>query len=494
MPFAVKSFNELCAKVSTFGLTGSKDPRPSWGKRIPTAKDLRKALERGGTMLPLAYQTGFVKPLEAQAETIAQLLQRSPGFLGAVETFFGAVQQHHADHAHVLPLRRFMAVVSDLYQSFLSDRKRAAAGVEPSEVLPPLAAFKYLGDAGPFTIPVNLAQQYFGASVGVVSMPAVYSDHPLLWGSLAHETSGHDVLHAEEGMLEELQAATLLHFGVPEGLQASEYTRRQFTGLFWAYWMDEAASDVYGLLNMGPAFAFNLIALLSALTGGGKVSGPHLRMQAGPSKSHGNLLDPHPVDILRVGLAMGVIESMAHLSQASRDGYVSALREVVETCAGPNKDVKVEGIIALGPLHLPMSITVPLSEMMADARAVGKLVATAKLKSLNGRGIQQLETWDDGDERIALRIEAALNKGQSVAALGDDAQLLAGLTLAAAGNPARYADFTRLANAALDASYATDRIFSAPEVDRAFVEHQPFVLDESLLVPVAGKARKRALR
>jgi hypothetical protein len=493
MPFEAESFSQLCAKISSFDLSGTKAPPPPWGAKLPTSADLVAALKDGGSVLPPAYQAGYVKPLQEQIPRLIHLVRGTPSFAGSVETLFGAVHQHSADHTHSLPLRRFMAVVSDLYRSFLCDKKRAAAGVQPSEVLPPLATFKYRGDDGPFTIPVDAAEQVFGSSIGVVSMPAVYSDHPLLWGSLAHETGGHDVVHAEQGMLAELQAATVAKFGASGLAQTTRLSVDQFMGVLWAYWMDESAADVYGLLNMGPAFAFNLAALFSGLLGGGKGAGPQMRLQSGTADAHGNL-DPHPTDILRMGLAMGVIDSLSGLSAKTRAGYIFGLQQVVDICAGSNKEVKIEGIIALGPLHLPISTSQPLKEMMKAARTVGKLIATIKLKALNGHGIQQLETWDDGDEQVAGRIEAAFVAGQPVAALGDDAQLLAGLTLAAARYPSRYDELSKLANAALDASYADDPIFSAPAADRAYIAYQPWKLNASLAIPVAAPARKRAGR
>jgi hypothetical protein len=494
MPFEAESFSQLCVKITSIDLSGTKAPPPPWGAKTPTAADLIAALKEGGAVLPPAYQTGYVKPLQDQIPRLMHFAQSSPAFVGHLETLFGAVHQHSMDHSHSQPLRRFMAVVSDLYRSFLSEKKRVAAGVQPSEVLPPLATFKYRGDDGPFTLPVDDTEQVFGSSIGVVSMPAVYSDHPLLWGSLAHETGGHDVVHAEEGMLAELQGAVAKRFGADKLVQTTRLSADEFTGLLWAYWMDEAAADVYGLLNMGPAFAFNLAALLSGVRGGGKGGGPQLQMQSGPSDLlHGNL-DPHPTDILRMGLAMGVIDSLSGLSQKTRTEYTSSLQQVVDICAGSNKDVRIDGFITLGPLHVLIQSSQPLKDMMKSARIVGKLIATAKLDALNGNGIQRLESWDDGDEQVATRIEAAFVAGRPVIALGDDAQLLAGLTLAASRFPKRYDEFTKAANDALDASYADDPVFGVPSVDRAFIAYKPMKLDGSQAIPVAAPARKKANR
>ena len=493
MAFEAESFTELCVKMSSLNLMGSTPPPPPWGLKMPTQADLLASIKDGGSLLPPAYQTGYVTPLKAQVPRIEHLVQRFPGFGGSVETLFGAVQQHGAGYQHAPALRRFLAVISDLYRSFLSDDKRSKAGVQLSEILPPLATFKYNGDSGPFTIPVDSAGQIFGASIGVVSMPAVYADHPFLWGALAHETGGHDVVHADDGLLTELQNQTLFAFGVKSLDMAAKLSADQFMGALWAYWMDEAVADVYGLLNMGPSFAFNLVALFSGLLGGGKSSGPQLRTNTGPVDAQGNL-DPHPTDILRMGLAMGAIDSLSGLAPKTRASYNEAIQRLAEICAGSATQVKIEGIVTLGSAHLPLSSTQPLKTMMAAARKVGALIASTKLKSLGGHGIQQLETWDNGDEQIATRIEAAFNAGQPISLLGDDAQMLAGMTLALAAAPKRYAEFTALANTALDASYQNDPVFSAPAADKAFLTFHEFKLDPSLAIPVGPPARKRASR
>ena len=54
-------------------------------------------------------------------------------------------------------------------------------------------------------------------------------------------------------------------------------------------------------------------------------------------------------------------------------------------------------------------------------------IATARLRAFGGRSIQDVETWDEDDERIANLIADGLinRQTQRVKILGDDAQLLA---------------------------------------------------------------------
>ena len=83
---------------------------------------------------------------------------------------------------------------------------------------------------------------------------------------------------------------------------------RALNALIWSYWMDEAAADVYGVLNMGPTFAPSLAAFLAAFRA-------HLEWRQGQDASrraHGrdrsaarattraaiDTMEDHPIDLL----------------------------------------------------------------------------------------------------------------------------------------------------------------------------------------------------
>ena len=92
------------------------------------------------------------------------------------------------------------------------------------------------------------------------------------------------------------------------------------------------------------------------------------------------------------------------------------------------------------------------------------------MNALNGHSIQDIETWDDNDERVAQTINSALTAGKPVVSLGDDAQL-AGATLALLDQPGKYKTVTDALNAALDKSFQTDPIWGVPTADAAYIRY-----------------------
>jgi hypothetical protein len=407
--------------------------------------------------LPASYRTSYVAPLLAALPDVAvqlrqqfdrstQLGMSSEDALADVralaDTLVGAVRDWGVE-AYRTPLRRFAAVVSNLYRSFLGKEQRAQMPLPLIETLPPLVTFGPAPAQGPFTLPVDSVKQFTGASVGIVSLPGCYAQHPILWGALAHETGGHDVLHADPGLLEQLAAGVAKLDGIPQGL-----------GGVWAAWMDETASDVYGLLNLGPAFTIGLLGLLAALGVAHGPGGPPIgAVRTTLPVSNGQLIDPHPVDLLRLYLAMGVIESLEGLSVARRSEWLGLFEAIAGVACGGATAIAVRDV---GPKQVIQQI--PLATAASAARTVGKYVATAKLAALGGASIQDIETWDDMDDTAASNIAAAAPTS-SIVSMGDDAQLLAGATMALMTAPHAYAQITAQLGAALDDSFARDPIF-----------------------------------
>lgn len=434
-----RNFVALCHQIAGIDLLGNRPPAPLWGRGSPTEKwvpDVRAEIKRGLGDIPHDYFQAFIDPLTKALHT---LVTEEPN---AFETLAAAVSQHDPNYEFTKQLRRFLAVVSDLYRSFLNQEERIMVELDVREKLPPLAAFKYVGEGGPFTYEFDDVKR-IGAKVGVVSLPATFADHPLLWTALAHETGGHDVVHAIPRLFEELQGGVgkaLANTLVP-GLGGEELV------VLWRYWLDEAVADVYGILNVGPAFGLIMAGYHAALSSkkAPRLEIPKVRMASA---------DEHPPAILRIHLAIGVVESLDKLSAAKRDAYVSDLKRLARLCA--SGDV----VEISGPAQVVLNMTqVPLREMQEAARQVGNYIAKVKLKALGDNSIQDIETWDDADEACAEAVRDALKAGNLIAELGDDAQLLAGATMYLLDHPDQYTDVTKTLAVALDKSFETDPIW-----------------------------------
>jgi nucleoside phosphorylase len=439
-------FEELFAQLNKTDFMAAT--LPAFGRK-PTPTAVRKLVSSGGVGLPAKFRTGYANPLATHLEGLfAQVSTRQGIDTLTLEAFTGAVYQH-TDAGLEPDLHRFLAVISNMFRSFLDKTKRAHLDIPLKETLPPLAVFQSDPSNGPFTITVEQIEQIINGDVGVVSLPRTFSDHPLLYGSLAHETGGHDVVHADPTLLPQLRAKVYSLF---------DDTDTRWLGLLWDYWMDEAVADAYGVLNIGPSFGYNLALLLAVFIGQSerpRAKQPRLRTSSGADDT--GALDVHPTDLLRLSLIQGVVESMTNLSSSSRDAYVERLSRLAHSLAPGASTVELTGFARVtNGKAMNFQESERLDIMQEAARKVGVMIATTSFDALAGHSVQDIETWDDSDENSATVIAGRLNSGSSIIGAGDDAQIVAGLTLAAIQQPSRYAQASKLANDALNDSYRSD--------------------------------------
>lgn len=467
MAIDTAKFQDFFQQVMKVNLFGSALPPPPFGKK-PTVQKLQNAMAPGAQLLPTVFRDGYAVPLQ---ENLTAILAQLGQDLTSIEAITGAVYQQ-AQNTGKSQLQRFLAVISDLYRSFLSEKRRTAANFPIVETIPPLAMFQNKGDSGPFTIPSDDIENLFGAAIGVVSLPAVYRDHPVLWTALSHETGGHDVIHADVDLMPEMRAGVRQALGGPQTITSpANLTQKQIIALLWDYWVDEAAADIYGVMNVGPEFGHNLAVFFSALNAQATNSDtPSLRTQSGfdpndPQK----LLDPHPTDLLRLSLIKGAVQSLKGLAKGAIANYSEDYDALARICAPDAKQIDIAGFLLLGPgKRVPVQDSFPLADMQDAAFQAGQFIATAQFEALGQHSIQDIETWDDLDEQTAQSISIALANNASVVGLGDDAQLLAGSNLVLFADPSLYASVTKLLNDALDQSFASDPFWAKPQPDPAF--------------------------
>jgi hypothetical protein len=508
MPVDLQKFTQLYARLCRVDFTGTvSGVRPS----LSTAANIKSAIAKGSPLLPLVYRQQFAAPLTDGLPSLLAALQQAVGAgqispqdrLGRIESFYAPIYEHGANIASVdvrPELARFLAVVSNLFRSFVNSNKRKSVGVPLVTDTPPLAFFQTDAGQGPYTITSETMQGAFGTPVGIVSLPATYRADPILWASLTHEVCGHDVVHADDKLVPELvadvRALFTQSFNPHQNLNPAT-----LSALLWSYWIDEAVADAYGVLNMGPTFPLNLAGFFAALraTFANKLfnepipASPQLSTSAGPRdpRNGDNGMDEHPIDVLRLHLAIGVIDSMPNLTAAKRAGYIADIEAVANLTADGATEVQVKGLVEISHTDfIPVDTSIPLVDAAKAARAVGKLIATKRLAALNGHSIQDVETWDDADEMAAVGVAGKIANGQSIVSSGDDAQLLAGATMAVLGDPGRYDQATSLLNDALDDSFRNDPIWGDIQADHMFAP-SAFYGPEKVRAAGGGRAQRR---
>ncbi len=471
---------EILKNVDLFG---SGPPMPRNGQ---TDEDL---IKNGRCALPGLYQDTYVEPLLRNLKCI----QARSG--ETVETLAGAVYDHAPQSPVINHVKRFVALISNVYRSFIEPEPSAKTTFPlPQSLAPALATFTPVLDLqnfhiAPFTLPVDEVNRLCGASIAVVSLPSCYRDHPILcWGSIAHEAGGHDVLHAYVGLLRELQGKVRYHFyrGPDPGGQAP-LNKDQFLGLLWQYWTEEAASDVCAVMNVGPAYGRAIAVYFAALNEqarwyylsnqqGKRDFLPLLTVSWPPDPRYTlPYVDYHPTDILKLYVVMGAIDALP-LDPAKKDKYKKEIKECIDIALqkdpNPTTQVNICGKIQFKPgrwvtVGVGLSrFPIDRSEMQQHAFDVGRLIATTSLDAFNGNTLLDLEVWDDSDEGVAEQIRQELktnyNKKDAVTEMGDDAHLLAGSLLALFDDPTHYGDLNKRLEDALDASFDGDPVWGTP--------------------------------
>jgi hypothetical protein len=454
----VEAYKTLLAQVDI------KDDNPP---KLPTSnEEIKKRIVEASCSLPASYREAYVNPLLDNLKYVVHLKKAND--------FFDAVCDHHPDNAPKIkkPIRCFVAVNSNLYRSFGISGQRKVAVFPPIGQLPPLATFsrkkmEHPLDLYPQTLAVDEVELNCGGKVAVVVMPFFYRKYPILWGILAHETGGHGVLHADPALLPELQDALSETFREElRGETQIDGPCKELLEELWRYWLEETASNVYGVLNIGPIFGKGAAVYFAAMIQlglkmvsahpakdlNGKVleelrerahkgeQQPDLNPPYGPVPPDPNwFIDTHPPLILWIHATLGAIDALDKLRDDERMKYLREL-EAVATQYGKSKTnnkMKISGVfrVTQGTWRRVDSVF-PHDLMLKYARIVGKLIATVPLEVLGGRSFREIETWDGPDEKAADDIRKAVMEGAySIALMGDDAHLLAGSLLALFENP-----------------------------------------------------------
>jgi hypothetical protein len=414
----------------------------------------------------------FVVTLDRLGESgFNQLLIQDPDRTSTAGLMLDIAQAllQRGEKIEVKALGGFEEVVSDLYDGFLSAEDRRGVNPPDKETDPPLVKFGN-PQSGPYTWPAD-ATQSFGLKVAVVNLPPVNARRGLLaWPALGHETAGHDILHADNGLLSQVSSA------VRAGLIQDKGTAS--LAAYWADRIDETASDVFGILNMGPAAGIGLIGFfrgLNAAFGGG----PKLRT-IGPAA------DPHPADILRGFLAAATVRLLEFDEAAAWAAVIERETEkdlAAIRLAGRAVDPKVA---------------------KASAEVVARVIVTHPMDSLESHALGEIQTWRNEDEDIVQQLASSLTTANPVPANFPTKIYAAHMVAAATGAALQQgANIPALFQRMLDllkAKHDTNPLFGPLFVrhpgnitrDRAYM---PFQLsDEEVIAAPSASRRGRAGR
>jgi hypothetical protein len=263
----------------------------------------------------------------------------------------------------------FQEIVADVYDGFLGELE--AVGLLPEhDVVAPLVRWVRLDlhdaeDDGPFTVG---PEPDFGVQAGVVGLPTTHAVGALMgWTLLGHETAGHDVVGSNRKLKSELRTKVrrTLNRRVPRWLVD-----------YWAARIEETASDVMGVLNIGPAAAVGMIAYFrgwNEALGFGR----SLLLAGTPD-------DEHPAEILR---GFVVAEATRLLDFDAAQAWAGRIFAEVE------HDRRGHTIYAAGK-------PVRKHDAIESANRVARLIATRKLVALGGRALADLQNWSNADETI----------------------------------------------------------------------------------------------
>jgi hypothetical protein len=253
--------------------------------------ELLERIAQCESALPPVYRENvsqpFAKKLEWYGNTSFRwFLSRDKtreGIAGLILDIAQAILQNGEGYK-MRELDAFQEVISDLYDGFLSNEDRHSVKLPDLSVIAPLVKWGR-PDFGPYTWTADDTLN-MDIHAAIVSMPPTNASKGLLaWGALGHETAGHDVLSADMGLHDELKEAVreaLIKENIDPILPAQ-----------WADRLDESASDVMGILNMGPAVGISLIGYFRAINA--SLGGPMKLLNI----SLDIYYDNHPADILR---------------------------------------------------------------------------------------------------------------------------------------------------------------------------------------------------
>lgn len=359
------------------------------------------------------------------------------------------------------PLGVLQRIISDQFDSYKNKRAHFNVKAPLTHACSPLVGFVgHLPDRVstlpplPATLEVAFLRVYLGKSLardftaGAVGIPPGHMNYPLLWASVGHEVGGHYILSSDDRVLPELHKKIYREL---LRLYPSEPTNA--LAPLWRFWTEEAASYVCAILHLGPSAGIGAISWHTALfhLAWGKQGESRLSSTYSPRNWH-------PLSILIPDLICGAIEQLEQLSPSRRARYAAQIEEIAK------QHSERTSVVHFGKKQIvpdptdsedkekftELPETLPLEAMQASARIVGRYLATVRLDSLQGHSLQDLATWTDNDEHVAVQVATEMTDLNNLRQMRLDGkapsplQLISGGVLAAVRHPDRFGHINEL--------------------------------------------------
>jgi len=366
---------------------------------------------------PVIYQQSMLDPFVAflkglgqstfQTIFTSQMLNGNQTFLKQMIPDASEALLDNSDIKVLRATNAFQEVISDLYDGFLADVNRVSREtgrpIKPPDrgVLAPLVKWGN-PEAGPYTWTGD-------ATIGVQMKAAIVSLPPnvrlgglLAWSALPHETAGHDILHADNGLLQEL--GNIVYNAI-----VTNMNNNTFLANYWKQCIDETASDVLGLLNGGPTIGMGLVGYFRGL-------------RAGTLSNIGYMppADAHPIDILRGILAARVVAQMPF---TDAQAWANAIRQEV------NKDLQTLMLIDPSTNQRIQLIT---ENAVRSAEIVADTIMNTKLSSIEGHSLKEIQNWNEEDQRASEELGNLIVSGADLPANYKNSGYMAAHALAGA--------------------------------------------------------------
>lgn len=371
------AFSALVDDIARAVLTGKEGPRD-----IVDHREIIARLGASEEAFPPIYRDAVNAPLLGMFSRMGRdgwhdILSRDQDLqgIGLLGLDLVQTQAQRAEEFHDTATRALQEVVSDLYDGFLSDADRGRVKRPDHGVAPPLVKWGRPG-LGPYAWTAPSAALY-GCGAGVVNMPPAFASRGLAaWAALGHETAGHHVLHADDGLREDLSELVYSRITGSESGHLEDEDEREGLAAYWRDRIDESASDVMGVMNMGPAAALGLIAYFRGLS---LASGGDGRLSA-----IGSATGVHPAPLARGWL---MAEALERCSFSKAKPWADAISAEVD------RDAPKQGVWLAGRVYSSKAVK-------HSASLVASAIMTGRTRALQDARLIDIQDWREHDQQL----------------------------------------------------------------------------------------------